>query len=98
MGYKTLAERVLDIECMLVPIEAKVLGLVDKAARWDMHVDKKEALISKMENVRRRKRAKVKRAERDKEAAAIQDKCDRENMQVEMEEDKNKRLKQLRGC
>ena len=98
MGHKTLAERVLDIECMLVPIEAKVLGLVDKAARWDEHVDKKERLISKMENVRRRKRAKVKRAERDKKAATIQDECDRENMRIEMEAAKQKHLKKLHNC
>ena len=83
MGHKMLAERVLDIECNIVILQAKVLGLVDKAARWDLHVDKKEALISKMDKVRRRKRAKVKRAERDKKAAAIQHECDEENGRIE---------------
>jgi hypothetical protein len=83
MGHKTLAERVLDIECNVVILQAKVLGLVDKAARWDLHVDKKEALISKMDKVRRRKRARVKKAKQDKEAAAIQRECDEENERIE---------------
>ena len=98
MGHKMLAERVLDIECNIVILQAKVLGLVDKAARWDMHVDKKEALISKMDKVRRRKRAKIKKVRQDKVAAVIQDECDRENMRIEMEADKQKRLKKLRDC